>query len=159
MRRTGRSQHRSTSPCVTRQKFDEIHRWPRKFRTPTRQRQRRSTSSCANSLRCAPHATEASPGSRIQKCARACAHKNESVPVFRLRYPALATAETVRETAKFVQPTSGLSIRRTLSPARSKPAAQCLRKREKFIAVVAGVSPAKVKSAADTAAVTVLEIA
>src|SRR6266487_3259278 len=74
-------------------------------------------------IRCAPHATEASPGSRIQKCARACVHKNESVPVFRLLYPALASAETVRETAKFVQPTSGLSIRRTLSPARSKPAA------------------------------------
>jgi hypothetical protein len=45
-----------------------------------------------------------------------------------------------------------------MTPSQIKTGSQYLRKPEKFIAIVAGLSPAKVKSAAGPAAATVLEI-
>jgi hypothetical protein len=80
--------------------------------------------------------------------------------VFVLRYPVLATVEMVRETARSVQLTTTLSNPTNMIPSQIKNGSQYLKKREKFIAVVAGVSPAKVKrkECSGTGAATVPEI-
>src|SRR5439155_853959 len=58
----------------------EIHRSLRKLRTSAKPLRTRTTCLSADSFRRAARATGASPAAHTQKCARACAQQNESVP-------------------------------------------------------------------------------